>query len=254
MTWFGKILVLCNLAFSVGLASWALIFYTTRIDWSDNPAKDNQPAGELVKRIEDAKAGWNGIPRAERDWVAVRAKLAAMEEGSTRLVLDQKEYKINGRRANRQWYADEMQHLRTGANADKPCQMLVFDELRRLTFADADPLTPRPRMVPAADRDGKPLLSLAAYIDQEKTVLAELDKEQLRLQAAIEEDIRLTLLITGDKEKGTKGLYARLLDEWAKKDDIMTEHGLVKYPLINTYVESELLLKRKRAWKYGCKN
>jgi len=38
-----------------------------------------------------------------------------------------------------------------------------------------------------------------------------------------------------------------LIDERVKREDIMAEHKLVKTPLINTYVESELLLKRKRS-------
>jgi len=247
MTWFGKGLVFFNLVLSLVLGTWAMTLYTSRIDWSDQKGKDGQPDGELVRRIAQAQEGWSRIPSAAANWEEARAILLAMENGAAKLKLNGKESKVNGRQANREWYQAELEFLRSKATAMQPCQALVLDDQRRLTFNDPDPLTPRPKMLPVMDRAGKPLRSLASYNEEEKTLFASLKKEQERLEAATKEDTRLTLLLIGDKALGTKGLHRRLIDERVKREDIMVEHGLVKTPLINTYVESELLLKRKRS-------
>ena len=39
-------------------------------------------------------------------------------------------------------------------------------------------------------------------------------------------------------------------DERARREQLLEEQDLVRRPLINTYVESELLLKRKRELEY----
>src|SRR5260370_35972765 len=75
MTKFGKFLVFLNLGLSLGLMIWALSLYVNRIDWSDNPAKEGQPAGQLVKRKADGAAPWDPMLTSERDWRGARQDL-----------------------------------------------------------------------------------------------------------------------------------------------------------------------------------
>jgi hypothetical protein len=239
MTWFGKLLVLLNLALSLALATWALTLYTSRIDWSDQKGKDGQRDGELRARIIEAEDGWNAVPAPAYRWKEARAVVQAIEEGSAKLAYQGKEVKITGRPANQKWYQEQLELLRTG---EKPILMLDLDAQRRMKFTDLDPLTPRPALAPAVDRAGNALKYLAYYNEQEPIVVDKLKKEQDRLDAAIKEDIRLTDALA---MPGT--LHARLLAERIKAENIAMESQLVKTPLINMFVESELLLKRKRS-------
>jgi hypothetical protein len=244
MTIFGKILVLLILSLSMTLGAWSMLFYTTFVDWTDNKAQDGKPAGELVRRQADATTGWNKIQSANPTWEESHSTLLAMEMGSPRLSIKGKEYKINGRDPNLRWYQDELKFLRERSKEKEalPCQALKLDDQLGLIAADADPLTPRPQMAGATDRLGNALRHWQWYIDEEKTTVATLTDVEKKLTKVIEEDSELTTQLTGPK-----GLRGRLIDERVKREEVMFEHGLVKTPLINTYVETELLLKRKRS-------
>jgi hypothetical protein len=229
MTLFGKILVFLNLAFSMVLASWAFGVYANRIDWSDNPEKKGQPAGELVSRKaevgESGRPGplWAGVRTAEASWLAARRDLER-EEG--RVAED------------RLWYYAEMEHLRTGATAGNPARAVVFKD----GLPAVDPKNPyRPLMVEAKDQAGKPLRSLVSYEEAEKTVRKELAAVLGRYREQIGEDMKLTQLLIGPK-----GLQQRLVDEKVKREDVVKEQGLVQPQLVNAVVDSELILKRRR--------
>src|SRR5437660_403008 len=58
MSLLGKILVFVNLGLSFLMAGWALSVYVNRIDFSNAPAKGDQPAGEMLgrkARVEEQK-------------------------------------------------------------------------------------------------------------------------------------------------------------------------------------------------------
>src|SRR5207245_964400 len=97
MTILGKLLVFVNLVFSFLAFAWALALYLNRIDYTDNPAAEGRPAGELVERKEALKE----LDASFRRSVAVarnaRRELAAVEAGST-------PSRANGRPAGRDWY------------------------------------------------------------------------------------------------------------------------------------------------------
>lgn len=242
MTWFGKILVLFNLALSLTLMTWAMMLFLNRVDWSDQKGKEGRPDGELVRRQEQAKNLWDLIPPAEIAWQSARRTLVDLEEGKP-------PQRKDGRLANRAWYEAELEHLRTGAAANDPAREVVFDANRRFTPDDKN--YGRPQMRQATDLAGKPLTlkSLAAYEQEEKAVFAALEKEQNRLKAGTEEDTRLTemLLTLPDRPKG---LQQRLAEAQVERDRVLSEQDLIKRPLINTQVESELLLNRKRQLEY----
>jgi hypothetical protein len=240
MTWFGKILVLVNLALSLMMAAWALALFTSRIDWSNQKGKVGKPDGELLGRQALTKELWAVIPQAEVRWRTARSNLLALEEGKA------PDYK-DGRIANRAWYEAELQYLRTGAVTGpdgklikRPVMLAVAFDMNRMPVPDPANFG-RPKMVPATDRAGKPLNSLVYYNDEEKNLFVAIETEQKRLEEAVKKDTLLT-----EKLLGPKGLQARLIDERVRHEDVMAEHGLVKPQLINTYVDSELLLQRRR--------
>src|SRR5260370_22453941 len=108
MTKFGKFLVFLNLGLSLGLMIWALSLYVNRIDWSDNPAKEGQPAGQLVKRKAGVAAAWYPMLTSERDWRVARQNLLALEER---------------RRDTRRWYDAELAKLEKDAKPAQPTQL-----------------------------------------------------------------------------------------------------------------------------------
>ncbi len=256
MTWFGKTLVLLNLALSGMLLGWSVALFLTRTDWSNQQGKDGRPDGELRVRQDQVKQLWELLPPSEYVFKRSRDELKALEEGSE--IDPATKEALDGRIANWAWYDSEFQYIRTGDENDKPkraskdrpagqCRILDKDEKGEITLKLLpDPANyGRPKLVPATDRTGKPLRSFAAYDRDEKKFYVDLARELKRLAEASRKDIDLTDLLLGPK-----GLQARIKAEGIRYDEIMSEHDLVKRPLINTNVEAELLLKRKRELEY----
>ncbi len=242
MTMFGKILVLLNLALSVMLMIVAIVAYLARMDWSNNPSKDGSPEGELRARVARVTDLWNRIPGSEASWRKSHEGLTVLEVGTVPQHLD-------GRLANRDWYRTEIQLLLTAGDdmMGKPTVMreVALDDKFQLVPDDAN--SGRPKMVPAKDRFGKDLLSLAAYDKVEKGFFDALDMQLKKLDALVKEDTKLTEMLLDDYPvKGAKGLHTRLKEERVRGEEVKNELELVRRPLINTYVEAELLLKRKR--------
>src|SRR5579884_2710931 len=153
MTTLGKVLVFCNLAVSLLMGGWALAVYSNRVDWSNAPAKGDQPAGELKVRQDRLKQLWDAVPPAEASWREAKSNLLAQEAR---------------RPIERAWYYAEVEHLRTGATEAKPARAVVFAK----GVIDLDPKAGNlPKMVPATDPSGKPLRSLSAYNQEEETTL-----------------------------------------------------------------------------------
>jgi hypothetical protein len=227
MTFVGKLFLMINLALSLLMALVALAMYTNGIDWSDNRAKGSQPPGRLADKLEEVRHLIAAIGPVENTWRAARADLLQREEQ---------------RREDHDWYAGELDHLRTKATAARPGRTTVLD--KHLPVRDPRNKN-RPQMDPTVDRAGQPLLALTEYgrqLDAARrdnlNVLDELKKE-------IAEDVRLTNLITG--VPGKKGLRQLLTEERDKRDGIVAEVDLTRPLFINTVVESELVKKRHEA-------
>ena len=229
MTTFGKVLVLFTLAVSLLMMGFALAVYTNRIDWSDRPPKEGDPGGLLAQRDAEAKRLWTELRLAESGW----------RLGQEALTRDERQ-----RVQDRLWYQSELAHLYSGATPVNPCREVILD--RGVPAPDPRNFG-RPRMVAAKDAAGQPLLSLAAYDkrDEEihKETLAAVDK----LRQAVEQDTQLTNELAGDPLKRTKGLRQRINDERAKRADVVAEEEFIRPLLINTVVESELILKRQKS-------
>ena len=127
MTLLGKILVFVNFTLSMLAAAWACALYSTSVDWSGNPAKGDQPPGELAVRKNRLQELQAGLRPAEARWRDARAAVLGYEEA---------------RNTDRLWYLARMDHLRTGATEANPAQaVVVFGDLPQV-----DPATGRLRM------------------------------------------------------------------------------------------------------------
>src|SRR3954447_20061371 len=102
MTFLGKLLVLVNLVLSTIMCFWAVVLYTNSVDWSNAPAKGDQPAGLLNQRKARITELQGVLPGADRSWRVARSELLERE---------------GGRQADRDWYTQELQHVLSGATA-----------------------------------------------------------------------------------------------------------------------------------------
>lgn len=232
MTWIGKLVVLLNTILSLLLGTWAMALYFNRIDWSNNPAKEGNPAGELVRRTNAIEEGWKAIAAAEPGRNSAQKKLLALEKGPPAV-------DSHGREANRLWYQAELQHLQTGATPENPARKIQLDDKQRPVLDDN--LTPRPKMVKAQDLAKKDLLSLEAYNKQEKDFLVALENEQKRIMAAIQQDTELSKLLIGPL-----GLHQLVVDEREKLEGIQKQLELANRPLTNSLIEKQMLVSRYR--------
>jgi len=220
MSLLGKILVFVNLGLSFLMAGWALSVYVNRVDFSNTPAKEGQPPGEMLGR----KA------RVEELSKALGAPLTAWRVGRASVL-----YQEGRRGPDRLWYADQLEHLRS-ADAEAPIRTATIES--GLPVLDA---TGRPKLSDVKDPFGKPLRSLAAYNQAEEMSRQEIDSVLGDYKKQIEEDKRLTQLMLGPK-----GLQQRLADEKAKREGVVEEQQVTRPLLINTVVESGLILKRRK--------
>ncbi len=235
MTLFGKLLVYFNLAFSLLLAAWSFSLYANGIDWSSS-GKPGEPIGEYAIHEAQLDELWKGVPPAQANWLSERKKLLGDE---SHLVAD------------RVWYDKEMKHLFVTATAADPVgdiTVAVKDDDNagiRKGQVLLDAKTGLPVLTPAKERAGNPLQALAVYNKQDDDVLQSLQTVLKKHEGQIEEANKLTDLIIGDAKIGRRGFHQRILDEQAKNADVLAEQKLLRPQLINTVVESELILKRK---------
>jgi hypothetical protein len=233
MTLLGKILVLVNFGLSVMVLVWAMLLYFNHVDLSDAKGEPGKtppiPPGELKVRKDSISDALTALGSADASWRENRG-----------LVLEQEA----DRAADRPWYAGEIKHAQSGADANNPTREIAFENGVML-LDPVDPQKPRhvrPRMKNATDDAGRPLASLDANLKSEEQQLQALAQTEKQLQDLIEETKRLTELLT--PEKG-KGLRQRIEDEKVKVKLADEEQAILKPLLVNTAVESELILRRR---------
>jgi hypothetical protein len=222
MTKLGKTLLYLNLVFSLMMAFMAYGLYHNRIDWSNNKGKEPQFEGELVRRAAQVSDLSKGFPPAESAWRDASEGLAAQEKV---------------RKDDEVWYYKEMEHLRDGAKETDPARTVEFKN--NVPVLDAKNL---PKMVPTKDRFGNPLRSMTKYAKDIDTTLNEIALALTKYDALVKEDASLTQKIVGPK-----GLQQRLVDERVKQTNLELEQKSVAPLLVNSVVESELILKRTKA-------
>src|SRR5262245_31298074 len=255
MTILGKMLVFVSLVFSFLACAWAVALYLNRIDYTDNPAAEGKPAGELVERKEALK----DLDASFRRSVAVarnaRRELASVEAGGT-------PSRANGRPAGRDWYeaqTDALVQPELAFNEDNTPKTTPRP-LREVVLVKGQPKLDeknydRPSMKPAVDGENKALPPLRVLEEERKGVvygkkdkgmpvpgIIESQKKNLELT---QKDIQLTEDIIGTEDGSRKGLRRRLNDENAKYAEVLQEHERVQPLLINAAVDSQLILQRQ---------
>jgi len=230
MTLIGKILVFLNLVFSLLMMGWAWAIYANNRGDSSGAAKGGLAGSELAARkttLGDLQLSMGSAELAERE---ARARLLTWEA-----------YRV----PDRLWYLQEMDHLRTGATAERPARTVVFEgNLPALDPTNAN----RPRVAPATDRENRPLLSLDAYNRALETTRQQLAKARADYQLLLELDAKLTLELTGPEGMERRGLQGRLkFERTVKLPGVIEEENLVRPQLINSAVESQLVLRRQRS-------
>ena len=214
----GKVLVFVNLVLAIGVAGWSFGLYTGRIDWSNKP-----PRGELAKRQATVKEMWNTLASAEGRQRASLRTLQTLEALGP---------------VHQAFYKAEMDHLQSGANAASPARMVAYQNGRIAINQNGTP-----QMVPAKDKNGQPLLSVAHYETELKNTRDATAEAIKRYQDLVKEDTRLLELIVGEK-----GLRQQLFnEEQVKQARIKEEIEDLKPVYVNVLVESQLLLKRQKA-------
>jgi hypothetical protein len=134
-----------------------------------------------------------------------------------------------------------MRHVLVGRSKDKPILQVAYQK-GQIVLDDKG----LPKLEPVVDSAGKPLqlMSLAEYNQKDSEVLNELKDVMAKHERQVEDANRLTDQIIGDKAKGVRGLWQRILDEREKDADVRAELKLVEPLLINTVVEAQLINKR----------
>jgi len=215
MTRTGKILVYVTLVLAVGMCVWAFGLYSTRIDWSNKP-----PNGELAKRITALRQVDGALQAAETRQRAAFGDLRTLERRRPR---------------DNQYFANELHLLETGINKDHPPRVVRIQS----GVIQVNPADGLVIMDPAP----QPFLSLDDLARQQTQTQAALLASISEYQTAVEQDVKLTERIIGDK-----GLRQQLFnEEEIKQARIMQEIEDLKPLYINVMVDSELLMKRQRA-------
>jgi hypothetical protein len=239
MTKLGKVLVVANFVVSVVVAGWAAGFYFTAIDWSNNPAKQDSPAGQLVGRVDRIKELLNEARPAEAGWREARA-----------MVRDREAF----RAGDRALYQNEIAFVYTGGPKNEQLHEIVIDDKSgqpALVPVDASNKAYfRVTLRDLKDRFGKPLRSLDFYAKAYADNLVALKKGNDALTVLVNADADLTVeLAGGTKIDGMvveKGLRKRIEDERVKGLDALAEYEIVRPLLIKTVGDSDFLLARRR--------
>src|SRR6516165_25395 len=160
MTTWGKVLVYANLVIALGMFAWVFGLYSSRIDWSNKPAKGAEPAGELFKRqarLRELDNPENGaLSIAERRQRAAAADLRVFEQRRPR---------------DQAFFAKELADVQSNVNAQNPLKVVQFKG--GAIDVTPDGLTV---MVPFKDRNGQPIIRSLNDLD------AELKQTQEQLQ------------------------------------------------------------------------
>jgi hypothetical protein len=258
MTILGKILVYVNVAVSGLVAAFAFALWANRIDLSNakEVGGDPETAGRWTQRDKELQKDWDNLPLAEANLDEARNVLSSEE---------QKRWDDRG------WYLAEMQHLQGDVTPDNPVKRVEYaaqdDPITHVKKGQVaiDPTTDRPLM---KKPDGPALPSMAVadseYAAASKQVVEAEDKHQ---EQAFEAMV-LTIKISGppsDEELKNlpewmrtrlgkvklpaRGITQRLADEKQKQDDLQDELKRLYPLLVNTKVESQLILQRNAALK-----
>jgi hypothetical protein len=242
MTLLGKILVFINVALSFLMLAWAAALYTNRIDWSNNPAKGDQPAGLLKAREDRVKDANASVNLANTRWrEALRGNEKDKRPGHEGLLAWEK------RRADdRVWYEEVVKAA--GSGPDGKGEKVG---IKRVAIKDGRPIpdpanSNRPMLVDAERRKiaeeprGEPLYCYDWYVKELARLTTEIQNAEVEQQKLAKEEETLT-----EQVIGPKGLRQQIVDEQIKLARVIEELKDVEDRQTNSRVDTELLLQRR---------
>jgi hypothetical protein len=236
MTTVSKVLVVATFVFSVVVAGWSIALYFTRIDWTDTPAKEGQPAGQLVARKARLVELLADSRPAETSW-----------KGARSLVRDREGF----RTGDRLFYQTEIAAIYDSPPMQQLHEVVLGPDGQLLLGQDPNNKAHfLPTLRNVNDRAGKPLYSLKTYAKRYLENLAALTLTGEEFRTELQKDADLTVELAGgtksNKQVIEKGLRKRIEDERLKGIDMLAEYEIVRPLLIKTVGDSEFLLARKR--------
>jgi hypothetical protein len=199
---------------------WAFGLYSTRIDWSNKPAKGSEPAGELAKRMAALKQVDSALQTAEARQRAASLDLRTMERRRPR---------------DTQFFAKELDLLQKGIDKDNPPRIVSV----QAGVIQVNPADGMVVMIPAP----KQFFSLDELAREQKQTQDALLASISEYQALVQDDVNKTEQIIGEK-----GLRQQLFnEEEIKLARIKQEIEDLKPLYINVMVDLQLLDKRTKA-------
>jgi len=223
-----RILVVANFAISLMVAGWAMGFYFTRIDWSNDPKA--QPPGQLIARDNELKSLLTQAKAAEISWREARAR-----------VRDREAFRAE----DRALYRSELTFI-YNAPANQQLREVVIgkDGLPELQQDPRSKSHFRLQLRNVNERNGQPLRSLSSYTQSYVANLKGLKTVGDELEKLFIKDGELTVELNGGGAE--KGLNQRIQDERLKGMGVLEEYDIIKPLLIKTVGDSQFLLARRQ--------
>ncbi len=244
MTLLGKILVFLTVVLSFLMLAWAAALYTNRIDWSNQKATADHPAGVLAAREERVKDGTTAVNLANaRGREAMRGNDGKDKRAVRVGLLDWEK-----RRAESAiFYKGILQMSETGPEGKQDNSAPI----KRVATKDGqpviDPKNPAlPQLVDAERRKtaeegrGQPLYCFKWYEKELGRLTDEILKAEVEQQKLAKEEETLS-----DQIIGPKGARQRIADEQVKLGRVQEELKDVRDRQTNSLVDTELLLQRR---------
>jgi hypothetical protein len=238
----GKILVLLNVALALLMAAFALGVYTRNIEWSADTKKSAQETVARVKALQEelspssTKPGtglWAQLAAAEQYWKdPTQEGQGTHPDAYTRVELFEQ---IRPR--NQKWYADQLTELvETPNQIKKPSYKDGRLEVLKFNLQ----VYGQPKMVEATDGAGRALRGFKSYKQEYDQRQQEIVAAMKELNKWIDRDAELT-----EKIGGEHGLRFQIAREIDKTQRVVAEQDYLKPLLVNTAVESDLLVQRR---------
>jgi hypothetical protein len=227
---FGKTLVFMHLGLSITFATWALVLYTNRINWTD------KNEGELVARMSDYnRLAKYAVRPADERFREARKKVQKEEDGQPR---------------ERAWYKVQEEFLTSGNTDANPIQQIDRDAGGAPIVLDNPPaLGPFLQMGPLKDKDGQPaknrdgqplvLKSLDFYNREYNTLLTQESDYLKRRKDAAQKELDFTNELKDTD--GVRGLQSKILLEVSKRERVEDEYAEIRPLILNTLVENQNL-------------
>lgn len=239
MTFIGKLMVVLLTVLSLTMVTWAAGIYTQRLDWyPDKTLGPDQAKGRIAKLQDDIQVLLATKQQAEKLWTDNYVRMRTLEAD---------------RIARQQWYAGQLELLRTGKLNGQD----VAPAVQQLAPDAIDPTQPLPSPTnrqPELGADGQPLKAIEVYdrlIAAHLRTLSNDDPQmpglQQQIAAVIAEEEVLTNEITGTTVDGQliKGLRMKIDEQREIALDSQAEREYIVPFLTNRRADLEMVLRRQ---------